>query len=74
MTEEETVKAAYEIIVEGALSRRNGTTNNYRANTLRHFLSAQGWLVEDLRIALMKANPTYEKGQAAFGQGLESLP
>jgi hypothetical protein len=67
------VKAVDEIVKEGAVSRRTGTPNRHAPNTIRSYLHSHGWLCEDLRIALMKANPSYEAGQAAFGQGLEHL-
>lgn len=74
MTEQETCTAAYAIIKEGVEARRLGIPCPYAGNTLRHFLHTQGWLIEDLRIALMKADPIYAKGQSNFGQGLEHLP
>lgn len=73
MTEEETCTAAYAIIKEGIACRQNGIANRYPANTMRHMLSSIGWLQEDLRIALMKANPVYRQGQTVFGQGLNEI-
>lgn len=57
---------AYSKIREGAQRRVTGAPNRYAGNTLAHLLSAQGWLTEDLRQALMKANPVYAVSQAAF--------
>lgn len=73
MTEKETCDLVYTMIKEGIETRRNGTANKHPANTLRHMLSATGWLQEDLRITLMKANPTYAQGQASYGNGLEQI-
>ena len=72
--ERETSAAAYAIVKEGVFARRNGGRCPYAGNTIRHFLHSQGWLTEDLRIALMKADSKYEADQAAQGNGLAHLP
>lgn len=71
---QEVIDKIFAVINEGRDCRRNGTSNQYAGGTLEHCLSAHGWVTEDLRIALMKANPVYESGQATFGQGLKHLP
>jgi hypothetical protein len=64
----------YLYVREGIEGRRTGASNKHPADTIAYFLSAQGWLQEDLRITLMRSNPTYEAGQHAAGQGLVHLP
>lgn len=73
MSEPEIAKHLYSIIAEGKDNRRTGKHNKYPGNSLYHMLSSTGWVYEDLRIALMKSNPQYEKGQAQHGNGLQSI-
>ena len=49
----------YAYIKEGAALRNNidGSTNRYPGNSVAHMLSATGWFTEDLRLALIKADP-----------------
>jgi hypothetical protein len=75
MMAEQTVQdRAYEVVKQGAEARRNGTSNPYQPASIHSMLHAQGWLTEDLRIALMKSKPSYAEQQKAFGQGLDALP
>lgn len=71
LTEPEIRDTLYAILKEGEAGRRNNTNNPYDGNSLYHMLFSYGWVREDLRIGYMKANPAYEKQQAAFGQGLQ---
>ena len=47
----------------GAKQRRDGTPTPYPARGLLSQVSTYGWVQEDLRLALMKADPAYRKGQ-----------
>jgi hypothetical protein len=74
MTEQIVVEAAYAIIKQGEAARRNGTSNPYPTASLHSLLHMRGWLTEDLRIALMRAKPSYAEDQKNFGQGLDTIP
>lgn len=73
LTEKQIVEKLYVWQKEGVKSRQDLTPNPYKPNTLCSFMHTNGWLQEDLRIALMEANPTYEISQRSAGQGLDSL-
>lgn len=49
----------------GRTSRIQGLATPYVGNTMEHSMHSKGWLVEDLRLALIKADSTYAKNQAA---------
>ena len=51
---------------EGAAARHSGVPCPYPANSLAAFMHSGGWLTEDLRLALCRANPSYAWGQAQF--------
>lgn len=53
------------ILNEGSEARREGTNNPYKVNSIEHLLHAEGWLKEDLRLALIKADPKYAQSQLA---------
>lgn len=44
---------------EGAKARIACAPCPYPANTIAYFMHCEGWLCEDLRQALMKADPRY---------------
>ena len=52
----------------GAQARRDGTVTPYPANNLLGQIHSYGWVREDLRLALMKANPVYLANQEAFAR------
>lgn len=56
----------YSVIKEGQKARRENTGCPHPAYTLKSFLHVQGWVSEDLRIGLCKANPTYRATQVAY--------
>lgn len=56
--------AVYRIICEGARSRADLSANPYAADTVQYLLHVQGWLQEDLRLALIASSPSYAAGQA----------
>lgn len=66
LTEREIINWCYAKIKEGIAARQDPAfgPSPYPGNTLAHMLSAEGWLREDLRIALMNAKPSYLWGQA----------
>jgi hypothetical protein len=51
---------------EGQLARHTGAICPHRPDTLASFMHGSGWLTEDLRLALCRANPAYAWGQAQF--------
>lgn len=51
---------------EGRLSRHTGARNPYPPNSIAAFMHGSGWLTEDLRLALCRADPAYAWGQAQF--------
>ena len=57
LTERQIVERLYHYVKEGAKARQNGTSSPYAGNTLAHFLHATGWVQEDLRQGLMRADP-----------------
>lgn len=65
-------RAMAHLINEGAKARREGTPNTYRGNSLEHLLHSQGWLKEDLRLALIDASPPYARSQGFSVQDKES--
>lgn len=69
LSEEDIAAWIWNVQKEGAKARREGTSNPYHAHTLKASLHATGWLMEDLRLALMKADPVYRKNQEACGNG-----
>ena len=68
MTEKEICTALYKFVKEGHALRLSGGACPYAGNTLAHMLSAIGWVSEDLRQALMRADPRYGAEQRAFDQ------
>lgn len=70
MTEKEICAKLYEFIKEGASTRISGEANRYEGNTLSHMLCCVGWVQEDLRQALMAADPAYGAEQRFFGKSL----
>ena len=73
LSEEELTKILYAKLQEGEEARKIGKCNPYKPNTLSNMLHSYGWVREDLRIALMRSNENYEKGQNSCGQGLDSI-
>lgn len=55
--------AMHEIEKAGARSRADGTVNPYPADTAQYYLHCKGWLLEDLRLALIAASPSYARSQ-----------
>lgn len=51
---------------EGVKAHLDGTANPYPGNTINHTVHCWGWVNEDLRQALMKANPQYREQQERF--------
>jgi hypothetical protein len=47
----------FKILREGEERRRTGAPSPYSGADLRHSLHAYGWVREDLRLALIKADP-----------------
>lgn len=45
------------ILNEGAESYRLGTCSPYRGDDVRHSIHAHGWVMEDLRCSLIRADP-----------------
>lgn len=52
----------------GAQARRDGTPTPYPANNLLGQIHSYGWVQDDLRLALMKADPVYRANQEASAQ------
>lgn len=63
MTEVEMSAKLYAWQKEGMACRRNGGSTPYAGNTVAHAMHSSGWLQEDLRIALMKADARYRASQ-----------
>ena len=63
MDESELSKRLYAFIKEGAHARINGTRCPYAINTVATMLHSVGWVQEDLRQALIRANPAYAASQ-----------
>lgn len=57
MNEKQLSASLYKYIKEGAQLRKDGGICKHAGNTVAHMLSTQGWLTEDLRQALIKADP-----------------
>ena len=72
MDEREITNYLYGIIKEGMEARRTGARCKYNTG-LKHMLHSVGWVREDLRIALMRSDPSYAASQAGCGQGLETI-
>ena len=66
MDEREEGRRLYALIKEGAHARINGTRCPYAANTVASMLHSVGWVREDLRQALIKADPRYGEEQRRF--------
>lgn len=66
MTERQICDWMWKINKEGRKARRDGTVCPYGANTVAMFLHSAAWLTEDLRLALMKAKPSYGDEQRRF--------
>ena len=56
-------KKIFALLEEGEEARRSGACSPYGGRTLEHCLSAYGWVKEDLRQALIKADPKYARSQ-----------
>jgi hypothetical protein len=65
ITDSVAIKYIMERLKEGEKAFLDGTANPHHGGTLEHALFAYGWVKEDLRQALMKANPSYRAGQQA---------
>ncbi len=65
-TEREICDWMWKITKEGRRARRDGTANPYAANAVASSLHSAGWLTEDLRLALMEADPLYGEQQRRF--------
>lgn len=63
LTERQICDQLYKWQKEGALNRNNGKPCPYKGNTIAHMMHSSGWLTEDLRIALIKADPKYAASQ-----------
>ena len=66
MDESELSKRLYAFIKEGAHARINGTSCPYAAHTVAAMLHSAGWVREDLRQALIKADARYGEEQRRF--------
>ena len=66
MDEKEVCSRLYEYFKEGSQNRLSGRSNKHPGNSLAHMLSSFGWVQEDLRQALMKADPRYGEEQRRF--------
>ena len=66
MDESEVTERLYAFIKEGAHARINGTRCPYAANTVASMLHSAGWTREDLRQALIEADPRYGEEQRRF--------
>lgn len=66
MTEREICDWMWKRMKEGRQARRDGTANPSAANTIAQSLHSAAWLTEDLRLALMKADPQYGEQQRRF--------
>jgi len=60
------------LLNEGSEARRHGTHNPHKGNSIEHLLHAEGWLKEDLRLALIDASPSYARSQGFSVQDKES--
>lgn len=58
---------------DGAIARHTGTSCPHPPNTLASFMYNSGWLTENLRLALCRANPSYAWGQAQFDKTLNGI-
>lgn len=74
MTEREIGEKLHQWFKAGAKARQTGETCPHAGGSLASQIHVYGWLKEDLRIALMRANPAYAAEQERFGQGLSHLP
>lgn len=54
------------IFKAGAKARADNTCNPYPGKSLLGQLHIYGWVQEDLRLALMRADPVYRAGQERF--------
>ncbi len=67
LTEREVATWCYAVVKEGAAARANGTPCPYPSTReLQSMLHSVGWVQEDLRLALIKADPVYRANQEAF--------
>lgn len=67
LTEREVATWCYAVVKEGAAARVSGASCPFPAKQeLRSMLHSIGWVQEDLRQALMKADPVYRANQEAF--------
>lgn len=66
MEESDLTDRLYDFISEGAHARINGTACPYAARTVAGMLHAVGWTREDLRQALIEADPRYGEEQRRF--------
>lgn len=67
MTEHEICEYLNRVFKAGAAARRDGSNIPYAATEeLKSMIHIFGWVQEDLRLALMKADPIYRIGQLAY--------
>ncbi len=66
MDESELSKQLYAFIKEGAHARIDGISCPYPPRTVAAMLHSVGWVREDLRQALIKADPRYGEEQRRF--------
>lgn len=66
MTEREICDWMWKVAKEGRKARQDGSICPYAANTVAAVIHIEAWVIEDLRLALMKANPSYGEEQRRF--------
>lgn len=62
----------YKVFKAGAKARREGTSSPYKGDSLLHMFHSNGWVQEDLRIALCRSNPAYRTNQVAHDPELKA--